>query len=86
MTGKTAHMSGEDFQIWLSQMIDLGHAHTESRCAELLGVTPRHILRLKQEGVSLTTALACRALLRGLGPYEPTRETREAWRALNAPA
>ena len=63
-------MTPESFKAWLVEMKSAGLARSDSECGRLLGKSPNGIVYMKQHGSDLTTALACRALLHRLEPYE----------------
>lgn len=63
-------MTGAAFVQWLADMKSAGLARSDAECARLLGVSANSVLALKQRGADRRTALACRALLHRLEPYE----------------
>ncbi len=62
-------MTAEAFRRWLKEMKTEGLARSDAECAELLGRHANSVLRMKQNGTDLATALACRALLDKIEPY-----------------
>lgn len=56
-------MTAQQFTAWLSAMQAGGLARSDAACGRLLGITPRHVLRLKRGGGSKMLSLACWALL-----------------------
>jgi hypothetical protein len=65
-------MTSEAFNQWLADMKAAEIAPNDKECAALLGVTQNSILNLKRKGADIRTALACRALLHRLPPYDGT--------------
>jgi hypothetical protein len=63
-------MTPEQFTNWLADMKSAGLARSDAECGRLLGKSPDTIVRMKQNGADQTTALACRALLHRMEPYE----------------
>lgn len=63
-------MTPASFINWLSDMKSAGLARSDAGCAKLLGITPNGLLKMKQRGASRAVALACRALLHRMDPYE----------------
>lgn len=63
-------MEASAFVQWLADMKLAGLARSDAECARLLGVSANSVLALKQRGADRRTALACRALLHRLEPYE----------------
>lgn len=63
-------MTASAFVQWLADMKLAGLARSDAECARLLGVSANSVLALKQRGADRRTALACRALLHRLEPYE----------------
>ena len=51
-------------------MKSAGLARSDAECARLLGISPNGLIKRKKQGANLETALACRALLHRLEPYE----------------
>jgi len=51
-------------------MKSAGLARSDAECARLLGVSANSVVAMKQRGADLRTALACRALLHRMEPYE----------------
>ena len=62
-------MTDEQFNRWLKEMKAKQPGLTDTRCAQMLGVSRRTFIRYKENGAGLTTALACNSLLKNLGPY-----------------
>ena len=63
-------MTDEQFRGWLDEMKKQQPGLTDTRCARLLGISRRTIIRYKECGAGLTIALACNALLKNIGPYD----------------
>ena len=63
-------MTPDQFAKWLSEMRDAGLARSDAECGRLLGISANSIVTIKKNGADLRTALACRALLHRLQPYE----------------
>ena len=63
-------MNSGSFTAWLADMKSAGLARSDAECARLLGLHVNSILAMKQKGADKRTALACRALLHRLEPYE----------------
>ena len=67
-------MTPEAFNAWLVDMKSAGLARSAADCARLMGVSLNSVYAMKREGVKgpagVRTALACRALLEGLEPYD----------------
>lgn len=63
-------MSCKQFHQWLADMKAAGLARSDAACARLLGVHVNSIVLMKRNGADRRTALACRALLHRLEPYE----------------
>lgn len=63
-------MNANQFIKWLKAMDDAKIAHTDAACGRMLGVSADTIVRMKKDGTDLKTALACRALLHRMQPYE----------------
>ena len=63
-------MTGVSFCRWLADMRVAGLARSDAECARLLGKSANAIVSMKQNGADRRTALACRALLHRLEPYE----------------
>ena len=62
-------MTPESFRNWLADMKSAGLARSDAECARLLGVTANGLSKMKRNGTTRVTALACRALLHRLEPY-----------------
>lgn len=62
-------MTAVSFQLWLDDMKLAGLARSDAAAARLLGVSANSVVKMKQRGADLRTALACRALLHRLEPY-----------------
>lgn len=70
-SGEPQGMTSECFTSWLGAMRTAKIAPTQAECARLLGISRQHVTRMKKEGTSSRVmALACRALLHRLGPYQ----------------
>lgn len=65
-------MTAEQFTQWLAAMKERYPkiAPTGAACARLLGVSANSVVKMKQRGADLRTALACRALYHGLEPWD----------------
>ena len=62
-------MTADAFVRWLAAMKDAGMARSDAAAGRLLGVSANSVVRMKQEGADLRTALACRALFHRLEPW-----------------
>lgn len=62
-------MSPLQFIMWLADMKSAGLARSDAQCAKLLGISSNSVVDMKKRGADLRTALACRALLHRLEPY-----------------
>ena len=65
----TPDMTPAAFTQWLADMKAAGIAPHDKHCAAALGITPNGLLRMKRQGATRQTALACAGLLAGLGAY-----------------
>lgn len=63
-------MTPETFTNWLADMKSAGLARSDAECARLLGISANSVVAMKKTGADLRTALACRALLHRMEPYE----------------
>lgn len=63
-------MSPASFIRWLADMKAAGLARSDAECARLLGISANGVIKRKKQGADLETALACRALLHRMEPYE----------------
>ena len=63
-------MTAEAFNRWLAEMKSAGLARSDAAAARLLGVSANSVVAMKQKGADKRTALACRALLHRMEPYE----------------
>ncbi len=63
-------MTPEQFDAWLDEMISMGLAKDRAECAKMLGVDWMTMHKRRHEGADLETALACRALVHRLKPYD----------------
>ncbi len=63
-------MTPETFTRWLADMKSAGIARSDAECGRLLGVSANSVVTMKSRGADLRTALACRALLHRLEPYQ----------------
>lgn len=63
-------MSPAAFVRWLEEMREAHLARSDAACARLLGVSANAVVAMKKNGADQRTALACRALLHRLEPYE----------------
>lgn len=62
-------MPPEIVKRWVEEMISSGRAAYDQDCATALGLHRSSLTRLKREGGTKMTALACAAVLAGLKPY-----------------
>lgn len=62
-------MEAQSFLNWLADMKAAGMARSDAQCAKLLGISSNSVVSMKKRGADLRTALACRALLHRLEPY-----------------
>lgn len=69
-TGDYGRMTGEQFKAWIAEMKEHGRAKNKMECAALLGISQNSIANLLAKGADTRTALACRALLLTLPPYD----------------
>jgi hypothetical protein len=63
-------VTAEQFTKWLAEMKSAGLARSDAKCAEALGISANSVVTMKKNGADLRTALACRALLHRLSPYD----------------
>lgn len=63
-------MTPETFTNWLAAMKSANLARSDAECARLLGISANSVVAMKKNGADLRTALACRALLHRMEPYE----------------
>jgi len=63
-------MTADAFVRWLAEMKSAGLARSDAAASRLLGVSANTVVEMKQRGADKRTALACRALLHRLEPYE----------------
>ena len=63
-------MTAEAFNRWLAEMKSSGLARSDAECRKLLNVAPNTMTAYKRRGGDRALALACRALLHRLTPYE----------------
>lgn len=63
-------MTADQFTAWLTAMKAAGLARSDAACARLLGVSANSVVTFKKQGGDRRLALACAALLHGLGPYQ----------------
>lgn len=63
-------MTAGTFVQWLSEMKSAGLARSDAAAAKLLGISPNSVVKMKRRGCDRRTALACRALLHRLEPYD----------------
>ena len=63
-------MTADAFTRWLAEMKQSGLARSDAKCAELLGISANSVVAMKKNGADLRTALACRALLHRMEPYQ----------------
>ena len=65
-----AQMTPVSFNKWLEDMRDAGLARSDAECARLLGISTNSVVTMKKRGADQRTALACRALLHRMEPYQ----------------
>lgn len=63
-------MTSLSFIAWLADMKTAGLARSDAECARLLGISANSVVAMKKTGADRRTALACRALLHRMEPYE----------------
>lgn len=63
-------MTPDQFEQWLDDMRFAKLARSDAACARLLGIHANSIILFKRNGTDRRTALACRALLHRMKPYE----------------
>lgn len=63
-------MTPEAFTNWLAAMKAAGLARSDAECARLLGIAANSVVLMKRKGADRRTALACRALLHRMEPWE----------------
>jgi len=63
-------MTADAFVRWLAEMKSAGLARSDAAASRLLAVSANTVVEMKQRGADKRTALACRALLHRLEPYE----------------
>lgn len=63
-------MTAASFIAWLADMKSAGLGRSDAECARLLGLSANSVVTIKKNGTDQRTALACRALLHRLEPYE----------------
>lgn len=63
-------MTDAQFRAWLDAMRAAGLAKSDAECGRLLDRHPNSIVSMKLRGADRAIALACRALLHRLEPYE----------------
>lgn len=63
-------MSPVAFRLWLAGMKRAGLARSDAECARLLGIAANSVVLMKRNGADKRTALACRALLHRLEPFD----------------
>lgn len=61
-------MTPDSFKKWLAEMKSSGLARSDADCARALGY--RDVMIQKRNGGDQRLAMACRAALEGLSPYE----------------
>jgi hypothetical protein len=62
-------MTAAQFVAWLAAMKAEGIARSDAAAGRLLGINANSVVKLKQKGADLRTALACRALFHRLEPW-----------------
>lgn len=68
-------MTASSFIAWLAEMKSAGLARSDAAAGRLLGVSANSVLAFKRDGADMRTALACRALLHQLEPYDIQEKT-----------
>ena len=63
-------MTADQFTRWLADMKSAGLGRSDAACARLLGISANSVVTMKKNGADKRTALACRALLHRLEPYD----------------
>jgi hypothetical protein len=63
-------MTPTAFTNWLAAMKAAGLARSDAECGRLLGISADTVVRMKSQGADIRTALACRALLHRLEPWD----------------
>lgn len=63
-------MTAQQFINWLAEMKTAGLARSDAECARQLGKHVNGIVYMKKNGTDQAIALACRALLHRLEPYQ----------------
>ncbi|WP_376742349.1 hypothetical protein [Ensifer canadensis] len=63
-------MPAAAFNRWIDEMKVAGLARSDAECARLLGVSANAMVTLKKNGSDRRTALACRALLHRMAPFD----------------
>lgn len=63
-------MDGETFTRWLAEMQSVGLSRSDAAAGRMLGLSTDTIWRMKSAGCDRRTALACRALLHRMEPYQ----------------
>lgn len=67
-------MTPETFARWLDEVKSAGRAKTDKDAGALIGLSQNSVSSMRREGVTghaaHRTALACAAVLAGIGPYE----------------
>lgn len=66
---KAARMSGDDFKRWMEEMLSTGRAKTKTEAMLMIGNDQENYYVYIKTGVPYKTALACAAVLAGIGPY-----------------
>lgn len=63
-------MTPAEFTSWLAAMKAAGLATSDADCGRLLGVHINSVVNYKRTGADRRTALACRALIHRLEPWD----------------
>ena len=63
-------MTATAFTAWLAAMKAAGLARSDAECGRMLGISADTVVRMKSAGADARTALACRALIHRLEPWE----------------
>ena len=66
-------MTPQSFTSWLAAMKAAGLSRSDADAGRQLGITPDTVVNYKKRGAPVAIALACRALLHRLEPYDCTR-------------
>lgn len=70
-------MTAEDFRAWLAEMQSKGLARSDAECGRIIGRTANMVQVYKAKGANLTVALACNAVVKGIGPFLAPESSKE---------